>query len=131
MYGLDTNVLIRYFTQDDPIQSRKATAIVERRLTPESPGFVSLVTMVEIVWVLASVYEQTGPQIAGVVERMLQADSLFVQNEQEVFTAAQALKSGHAAFADALVGASGEWAGCRSTLTFDKKAARLKTFEVV
>jgi predicted nucleic-acid-binding protein len=131
MYGLDTNVLVRFFTQDDPIQSRKATAIVERRLTPENPGFVSLVTMVETVWVLASVYQQTGRQIAGIVERMLQADSLVVQNEQEVFIAAQELKRGHAAFADALIGALGAWAGCGSTLTFDKRAARLKTFEVV
>src|ERR1039458_1673998 len=58
--GLDTDILIRYLTQDDPIQSPKATEILERRFTRESPGFVSpffisLVTMAETVWVLGSV----------------------------------------------------------------------------
>lgn len=131
MIGLDTNVLIRYLTQDDPTQSRKASEIIERHLTPERPGFVSLVTIVETVWVLESVYELTDREIAGAVERMLQADSLMIQNEQEVFTAMVALKTGRGAFADALVGALGVWAGCDSTLTFDKKAARLVGFEIV
>jgi predicted nucleic-acid-binding protein len=49
MIGLDTNVLIRYLTQDDPVQSAKATEILERRLTPKTPGFISVVAMVETV----------------------------------------------------------------------------------
>ncbi len=52
MIGLDTNVLIRYLAQDDPVQSAKATEIIERQLTEESPGFVSVVAMAEIAWVL-------------------------------------------------------------------------------
>jgi predicted nucleic-acid-binding protein len=52
MIGLHTNILVRYLTQDDPVQSRKATEIIERRLTEEQPGFVSIVAMVETVWVL-------------------------------------------------------------------------------
>ena len=55
MNGLDTNILIRYLTQDDPIQSPKATEIIELRFTREHPGFISLVTMAETVWVLGSV----------------------------------------------------------------------------
>jgi len=49
MIGLDTNILVRYLTQDDPIQSPKATEIFERRLTAENPGFLSVVAMVETV----------------------------------------------------------------------------------
>jgi len=52
MIGLDTNILVRYLAQDDPIQSPKATEIIERRLTEETPGFVSIVAMIETVWVL-------------------------------------------------------------------------------
>jgi predicted nucleic-acid-binding protein len=131
MHGLDTNVLVRYLTQDDPVQSRKATEIVERRLTPEHPGFISLITMVETVWVLASVYGLNDGEVATAVERMLQADTLSIQNEQQVFTAMVALRRGRGAFADAVIGAVGAWAGCDSTLTFDKKAGRLAGFEVV
>jgi predicted nucleic-acid-binding protein len=128
--GLDTNVLVRYFAQDDPIQSKKATEIVERRLTEDEPGFVSIVAMVETVWVLSRVYELSNDEIAGVVEGMLQADTLVVQNEQEVFTAMAALRAGRGSFADALGSALGKWAGCISTLTFDRKTRRLDGFEL-
>jgi len=131
MHGLDTNILIRYLTRDDPVQFRKSAGIIERRLTRDKPGFISLVTIAEVVWVLESVYEFTGHEIAAGIESMLQADTLAIQNEQEVFIAAQVLKDGSGDFADALIGAVGRWAGCDSTLTFDKKAARLTGFEVV
>ena len=130
MNGLDTNILIHYFTQDDPVQSSKATEIIERRFTQENPGFISLVTMAEIVWVLGSVYALADGEIADTVERMLQADTLVVQNEQQVFTAMISLRRGWGGFADALIGALGAWAGCDNTLTFDKKALRLAGFEV-
>ena len=130
MIGLDTNIVVRYFAQDDPIQSRKATEIIERRLTEDQPGFISLVTMVETVWVLDRIYGLSGEEIASAVERMLQADSFFIQNEQEVFTAMVALRSGQGSFADALIGSLGAWAGCAATLTFDRRAARLKGFEL-
>ncbi len=131
MNGLDTNILVRYLTQDDPVQSPKATQIIERRFTREDPGFISLVTMAETVWVLGSVYELPDGEIADTVERILQADTLAVQNEQQVYTAMVALRRGWGAFADALIGALGAWAGCESTLTFDKKARRLTGFEIV
>jgi predicted nucleic-acid-binding protein len=62
---------------------------------------------------------------------MLQSDTLVVHNEQEAFTAVAALRSGHGSFADALVSALSRWAGCDSTLTFDKKAGRMDGFEVI
>lgn len=130
MIGLDTNILVRYLAQDDPVQSTRATRIVERRLTENQPGFISLVAMVETVWVLDRAYGLSSLEIARAIERMLQADTLVVQNEQEVFTAMIALKTGRGSFSDALIAALGEWAGCASTLTFDKKATRLKGFEL-
>jgi len=47
MIGLDTNILVRYLAQDDPVQSLPATDIMESRVTEEDPGFVSVVAMVE------------------------------------------------------------------------------------
>jgi predicted nucleic-acid-binding protein len=131
MTGLDTNVLVHYFAQDDPVQSRKATEIIEQHLTEEQPGFISIVTMVETVWVLDRIYGLSDHEIASAVERILQADTLVVQNEQEVFTATVAMRTRHGSFADALIGALGTWTGCSSTLTFDKKAARLSSFELL
>jgi len=130
MIGLDTNILIRYLTQDDPIQSRRATEIIERRLTEENPGFVSIGTMVETVWVLDRAYRLTTNEIAAAVERMLQIDVLVLENEQEVFNAMIAVKGGQDSFADATIAALGTRAGCSCTLTFDQKALRLPGFEL-
>ncbi|HEY6904366.1 MAG TPA: type II toxin-antitoxin system VapC family toxin [Candidatus Acidoferrales bacterium] len=130
MIGLDTNILVRYLAQDDPIQSAKAAEIIERRLTEENPGFVTTVAMVEIVWVLDRAYGLGSDEIAAAIERMLQIDVLVVENEQEIFTAMIAVKRGRAAFADAIILALGARAGCSYTLTFDRKASRLSGFRL-
>ena len=117
MIGLDTNVLVRYLAQDDPVQSLKATEIIERRLTAENPAFVSIVAMVETVWVLDRAYGLAAPEIAAIVERLLGADLIVVENEQEVFAAMIALKERQGSFSDAIVAALGANAGCSHTLT--------------
>lgn len=128
MIGLDTNILVRYITQDNFDQSAKATEIIEQRLTAANPGFVSVVTMAEIVWVLDRAYGLSDKEIAAAVERMLQVGVLLIENEQEVFAAMVALKRGQGAFADALIAELGAKAGCTHTLTFDRKALRLRGF---
>lgn len=125
MIGLDSNVLLRYLTQDDPGQSRKATELLEVHLTEEYPGFVSVVAMAELAWVLERSYRLSPTAIAACIERILQTDVLVVENEQQVFAAMFALKKGQGSFADALIVALGSKAGCTKTLTFDRKALRL------
>ncbi len=130
MTGLDTNIVVRYLAQDDPVQSRVATDIMELRLTPANPGFISVVAMVETVWVLDRAYGMTQQRIAAALEHLLQADTLVIESEQEVFAATVALKKGKGSFADALIGALGTRAGCARTLTFDKTALKLPGFEL-
>jgi predicted nucleic-acid-binding protein len=132
MMGLDTNVLLRYLAQDDPRQSRRATEIVERRLTEQEPGFVSLVTILEVAWVLKSLFKRSRHEIANDIEMLLAADTLEVQNEQEVYLAVVSLRNGIGTFEDALIGSLGIWRGCSATLTFDKDAAkRLHGFQLI
>ena len=130
MIGLDTNVVLRYLTQDDPIQSPKVTLLMERRLTPHRPGFISLVTIVEVVWTLISTYELPKREIARILAGFLAAPNISVQNEQEVAAAMTALEEGND-FADALIVALSAWSGCSTTVTFDRKATRIKGFELL
>ena len=132
MIGLDTNLLLRYLVQDDPTQSPLATEIIERRLTKQNPGFVSLVCILEIVWVLGALYKRSHLQMADHIEMILAADTLEVQNEQEVYQAVVALRSGTGTFEDALIGGLGIWRGCSATFTFDQNAAkRLRGFQLI
>ena len=128
MIGLDTNVLVRYLTQDDPVQSVQATHLIEQRLTEQNPGFVSVVAIVETAWVLERAYALDTNELADAIERILQANVLMVEAEQQVFAAMTALRSGRGSFADALIGALGERAGCSHTATFDRGALRLPSF---
>jgi predicted nucleic-acid-binding protein len=131
MTGLDTNVILRYLLQDDHRQTRLANQIIDRQLSHENRGFISLVTILEIVWVLRSLLKQSPLQISAHLEHLLAADTLEVQNEQQVFEAAFALKGGAGKFEDALIGSLNAWAGCSCTLTFDQRASRLPHFQLV
>jgi predicted nucleic-acid-binding protein len=128
MIGLDTNVLVRHVTQDDPVHSPRANALIENRLTEDEPGFISVVSLAETVWVLDRAYKYSDVEIAAVIERLLQIRTFVVENEVEVFFAMTALKQGRATFTDALIGALAARAGCSVTMTFDRKAARLPGF---
>lgn len=131
MIGLDTNVVLRYLLQDDEKQTRQANEIIDGQLSEREPGFLSLACVLEIVWVLHSLLRQGAVEIAAHLEHLLAADSLVIQNEQQVFDAAFALKRGTGEFEDALIGSLDAWAGCKKTLTFDRRAGRLAGFEVI
>jgi predicted nucleic-acid-binding protein len=128
MIGLDTNVLIRYIVQDYPIQSRRATEIMEKLLSRADPGFVSVIAMVETVWVLERSYGLTPREIQVAVEGILQSESIEVQDEQAVFAAMALFSEGWGSFSDGLIAGLGKRAGCRVTLTFDRRAVRLPGF---
>jgi predicted nucleic-acid-binding protein len=129
--GLDTNVLVRYIAQDDPVQSRKAINLIEQKLSLDNPGFVSVIAMVETSWVLKRSYRLSDLQLAAAIERVLQIEVLLVENEQEVFAAMVALKARQGSFADALIGRVNDRAGCSCTATFDEDASRLPGYELL
>ena len=95
-----------------------------RRLTEQEPGFVSLATILEVVWVLKSLYKRSRQEVANDVEMVLTAATLEVQNEQQVYHAVVALRNGTGSFEGALIGSLGIWRGCSATLSFDEKAAQ-------
>ena len=130
MIGLDTNILVRYFTQDDPIQSAKAAEIIEAQLSEEEPGYLAVGVLVETVWVLDRAYGFEATMIAEAIERILQTDAFIVESKQEVFAALTALREGQGEFADALIAELSATAGCTHTLTFDRKAAKLPGFSL-
>jgi predicted nucleic-acid-binding protein len=128
LIGLDTNVVLRYLLQDDRLQTLRVNDLIDRQISEVDPGFINLATVLEIVWVLRSAFQRTPVQIAAHLEHLLAVDLFHIQNEQQVFEAAYALKHGMGEFEDALIGTLNAWAGCSYTVTFDKKATRLAHF---
>lgn len=123
MIGLDTNVLVRYIMQDDARQSLRATKLMES-LTVDEPGFVSLVSVVELGWVLSSSYDLDRKQVAQALELLLRAKTLVIARADEVMKALRVFKARSADFADCLIERTAASAGCGRTMTFDVGAAK-------
>lgn len=65
MIGLDTNVLVRYITQDDPQQAEQATRLIETRCAGADPGCIAQIVLCELVWVLSRAYGYSKPQVVS------------------------------------------------------------------
>lgn len=121
MIGLDTNVIVRYIVQDDPIQSDSATQLFES-FTGESPGFISIVALIETVWTLRSFYDAPRTRIQRVIETLLRSRGVIIEHRDLVWIALGEYSRGNADFADYLIEQRARAAGCDYTLTFDRDA---------
>jgi len=81
MRAVDTNVLVRLVTRDDPRQVTAAEAFVARG------AWVSHVVLGEAVWVLMSVYELEAPAVATAVDMLLNHRDLTLQDAEAVAAA--------------------------------------------
>lgn len=125
MIGLDTNVLVRYFAQDDVAQSKKATALMES-LSSDRPGFVSQVALIELVWVLGRCYDVGREQTTDIIESMLGTKELVVEAADTMRKALRVFAaSSKADFADCVIERSGHVAECEYTATFDVAASKV------
>lgn len=124
MIGLDTNVLVRYLAQDDRVQSRLASELIEGSLSVDKPGFVAVVTLAEVVWVMESCYGASRAEVGDIIERMLRVRQLRFQDSDVAWQALRAFRAGKADFADCLIERLGHAEGCERTVTFDQVAAR-------
>lgn len=131
MIGLDTNVVVRYLTQDDPKQAAIATRLFEHTLSIDKPGFVSLVTLCEIAWVLADCYEAGKDRIRLVLEGLLGSKQVLVEDAELVWKALRAWEKSQADFSDALLGQVALARGCEKVVTFDKAASRVAGFQLL
>jgi predicted nucleic-acid-binding protein len=129
--GLDTNILVRFITQDDPVQAARATALIEWELTADTPGFVNLVTLAEVAWVLRNAYGYSREDVVDEFERLLRIEQLVVASRADVLVALTLAEDGLGDFADALIGQLNVAAGCVRTVTFDRRARRLPGFEML
>jgi predicted nucleic-acid-binding protein len=131
MIGLDTNLLIRYLTQDDPAQSRKAAAVVEQALSGGSSLFINHIVLCEVIWVLDRAYGFTRNTLGDVLENILQGKQFEIEDKPTAWQALNDFKASKADYADCLIGAKNRKAGCTTTLTLDRTTSLLSTFTPV
>lgn len=131
MIGIDTNVLVRYLTRDDERQSEIAHNYLMNQCTVEQPAFINRVVQCEVVWVLERAYRYTREQIAHALEMIFRTRQFQVEDQESALGALRLYRQGKADYADALIGAGNKMTGCDTTVTFDKKASQLDSFQLL
>jgi predicted nucleic-acid-binding protein len=123
MIGIDTNVLIRFLVNDDPEQGHIARDLFAR-LTPDNPGFLPREALLESVSVLERAYRFDRATICRTIEGLLESREIVIEAADEVGLALSRYARGGAGFADQLIIAISQKAGCSTVYTFDRMAAK-------
>ena len=129
MIGLDTNVLVRYFTQDDEAQAVRANEVVDG-LTESDPGYVTLIALAETWWVLRGAYAIDRATVTGILKGLVDSKEIIVELADTVRRSLDRTERG-ADFADSLIQERGVDAGCERTVTFDANAAKRAGMEML
>jgi predicted nucleic-acid-binding protein len=128
--GIDTHILIRYIVQDDPAESKIATAVLERKIGPGNPGFINQIVLCELVWVLRRAYGYQKEDVIRTLRQLLDSRELVFENAACARMALTAYEKGRADFSDYFIGAINRHNGCDRTFTFDRRAGESPSFKL-
>lgn len=130
MFGLDTNVLVRYFVQDDESQAFRATKIFEK-ISNINPAFVNNIVMCELIWVLSRAYRYEKPLIVNVINQLLGTMNIEFENVEVLRKSLRHYANGNADFSDYLIAEINKINQATTTYTFDKKAGINSLFTLI
>ncbi|MCZ6674614.1 MAG: type II toxin-antitoxin system VapC family toxin [Verrucomicrobia bacterium] len=131
MTGLDTNILVRYFTRDDPKQWKLVNTFLESNCDSKNSGWISSIVLCEVVWVLSTGYEYSKSQIITLLNQLLLTAELRMEAHDTVRQVIKDYETGNADFSDYLIGRLNQKTGCETTITFDKKVAAHLSFTLL
>jgi predicted nucleic-acid-binding protein len=129
-WALDTNVLVRYYAQDDAKQAAAATRFIEKDLSASRRGFISLVVLMETVWVMQSRYAADNTLVAELLSDLLDTAELEVQEAPAVRKAVLRFAEGGVDFHDCLIVSLADLRRAQ-VVTFDSKAAKRLSMELL
>jgi predicted nucleic-acid-binding protein len=127
MIGLDSNIILRTITGDDPMQS----ALVERLLATLSndlPGIINPVVLVETAWTLRGRYKYRRLEILDHIEKFMRSSAYRIIDRDAVSEALEMSRRHSIEFADAPIGELNRRAGCTTTMTFDEGVVHVPCF---
>ena len=110
MTGIDTNVLVRYLTEDDPVQAKRAAAWINTMAARADRVFVSAIVLCELTWVLRGAYKISKDDLLLTLDRLLATSQFVIGDKDVVRRAVAAYRSGRVNSASAW-----PWARSRGT----------------
>ena len=131
MKGIDTNILIRFLIGDEELQAKKVYNIFKKAEAEKNELFVPLLVILELIWVLESVYEISRTEILDVISELILMPILKFENQSALRKFTHAAQGNGYDLSALLIVYSAKVQGCETVITFDKKASRFNLFELV
>ena len=129
MKAIDTNILIRFLLGDDALQAKTVYKIFKKAESEKNELFVPLLVVLEMIWVLESVYEIPRMEILSAISDLLLMPILKFEQQPVLQQLIHSAKGNTFDLSDLLIAHSAAMNGCKTVITFDKKAANFKLFE--
>ena len=131
MIGIDTNILARHYTQDDPVQSPKATAFLQSHCTEDQPGWISVPVVCELFWVLRKAYRYPKSDVIKALKTMRNTQGIEIEDVDAFDAALELYLQSSADFPDCLIVSRHMLGGVEHTFTFDEAASKLDGFQLL
>lgn len=131
MIGVDTNVLVRYLTQDDLTQARAVDELMSESVENSELLHVDDIVLCELVWVLRAAYRLNKATIAAALDKILQTSLFSFEDRGLLGRALAEYRDGPGDFADHVIGARNAKSGCETTATFDSALHTSNSFTLL
>lgn len=131
MNALDTNVLVRFLVNDD----KKQAAIIRKKIMQcedqKETLFVSTLVVLELIWVLESVYRVDRRSIIQSINAVISMPVLEFEHQDTLRRFIETARHSQYDLSDILIAQTAASSGCNTTYTFDKKASKFSLFELL
>ncbi len=131
MIALDTNVVVRFLVRDDETQAEQARRRLKQSEEKRERLLITLLVVLETIWVLESAYDKTRAEILDAIRAMRQMSVLEFEASEVIERLLVDGMEYSADLADILIAQSARAQGCESGITFDKRAAKVPFFTLL
>ena len=129
MIAVDTNILVRYITGDDEVQSKLASTLLDQYAGKEKSILINNIVLCELIWVLSRGYKYSKEQITGIIKTLLTTIEFDFEDHEIAFLAALEYETSKADYSDILIGLTNHRIKNVTTYSFDQNALKSKYFK--
>ncbi len=131
MIALDTNILVRLLIKDDKGQSKIVFNRFKKTENNNETLFISLLVVLELIWVLDSVYDCSREEVVNALEKLTMMPIIQFEKLEVIHELIKYGKNSLIDLSDLLICNSSIASGCKKVITFDKKASKYQLFELL
>ena len=131
MRGIDTNILVRFLVGDDEHQAKSVYNLFKETESSKEQLFISTLVILELIWVLESVYRIKRDEILNSIYDLLLMPIFRFEHHSMLQSFIKNSERNACDLSDLLIGFAAKEQGCQSTITLDKKASKSELFEIL